>query len=52
MPEIFLYKDSDYRLKMYCRELAPLSPQLCGNTVAREKCLEMCMEDKTTPGKM
>ena len=40
------------KTKMYCRELSQFSPQLCDNPVARQKCTEICGEDKNTPGKM
>lgn len=44
-------KDPPTKTKMYCRELAQFTPQLCDNAVANEKCTEICGEDKTLPGK-
>ena len=44
-------KDPPTKTKMYCRELAQFTPQLCDNTVASEKCTEICGEGKTLPGK-
>lgn len=44
-------KDPPTKTKMYCRELAQFTPQLCDNAVASEKCTEICGEDKTLPGK-
>ena len=46
-----LSKDPAYKTKMYCRELAQFTPQLCDNAVANAKCTEICGEDKTPPGK-
>ena len=44
-------KDPRTKTKMYCRELAQFTPQLCDNAVASEKCAEICGEDKSLPGK-
>ena len=44
-------KNPAVKTKMYCRELAQFTPQLCDNPVARQKCTDICGEDKNTPGK-
>ena len=45
-------EDPAYKTRMYCRELAQFTPQLCDNPVANSKCTEICREDKTPPGKI
>ena len=47
-----LSKNPVIKTKMYCRELAQLTPQLCDNPVASQKCTDICGEDKNTPGKI
>ena len=47
-----LSKNPVIKTKMYCRELAQFTPQLCDNPVASLKCTDICGEDKNTPGKI
>ena len=47
-----ILKSPAVKTKMYCRELAQFTPQLCDNAVAREKCTDICGEGKTAPGKI
>ena len=47
-----LSKNPVIKTKMYCRELAQFTPQLCDNPVASQKCADICGEDKNTPGKI
>ena len=47
-----LSKNPVIKTKMYCRELAQFTPQLCDNPVASQKCTDICGEDKNTPGKI
>ena len=47
-----LSKNPVIKTKMYCRELAQFTPQLCDNPVARQKCTDICGEGKKTPGKI
>ena len=39
------------KTKMYCRELAQFTAQLCDNPVASQKCIDICGKGKNTPGK-
>ena len=45
-------KNPVIKTKMYCRELAQFTPQLCANPAASQKCTDICGEDKNTPGKL
>ena len=47
-----LSKNPVIKTKMYCRELAQFTPQICDNPVASQKCTDICGEDKNTPGKI
>ena len=47
-----LSKNPVIKTKMYCREQAQFTPQLCGNPVASQKCTDICGEDKNPPGKI
>ena len=47
-----LSKNPVIKTKMYCRELAQFTPQLCDNPVASQKYTDICGEDKNTPGKI
>ena len=47
-----LSKNPVVKTKLFCRELAQFTPQLCDNPVASRKCTDICGEGKTTPGKI
>ena len=47
-----LSKNPVFKTKVYCRELAQFTPQLCDNPVASQKCADICREGKKTPDKI
>ena len=47
-----LSKNPVIKTKVYCRQLAQFTPQLCDNPVASQKCTDICGEGKKMPGKI